>query len=697
VINSISFAPLVQWQILATICGVAVALLILAAWLGLRGWSLRTVVILLLISGLSNPSYRQEDRTPLTDIVFLVVDETASQELGERNDQIAETLPDILAGLERDSGDPIETVIVTVRDMPDDAVERGTILLGALERAAAEISPDRIAGAIILSDGRIHDLRPLTDFPAPVHLLQTGTPQDWDRRIVLENGPAYGIVGETVSITLRVEDNGAVPAATGPVMIKATIDGGEIQQFSVQTGESVTLELGLDHAGINLLQFSTPTIDGELTDRNNSIILSINGVRDRLRVLLISGEPYAGERTWRNLLKADASVDLVHFTILRSREKSGVGSVPASELSLIGFPTRELFLEKIDDFDLIIFDRYRRRGVLLPSYFANVARYVRDGGAVLVAAGPAYAGVESLARSSFREVLPAMPTGFVIEQGFKPQVSEIGQRHPVTAGLEDYAPLPTAEDGTPGWGRWFRQIDLYVDSGHAVMEGADAKPLLVLDRVDDGRIAVLASDHAWLWARGYEGGGPQLELLRRLAHWLMKEPELEEEVLIASAVGRDVSVERRSLGGMASAIEYTSPSGVTGATLLKDVSPGKWTALFEASENGVYRLTDGALETVVAVGPASPIEFEQPIGASADLLALVNRTGGGVYALSEIGTPNIRRTREGRIAKGTAWLGLPKRDAYTVQDIRLTPLAPGWLILLLAALFSIIAWRVEGR
>lgn len=696
-ISSISFAPFVSWQILAGIGGVALVLLILAAWLRLRGWFLRSVVILLLLAGLSNPSYRQEDRTPLSDIVFLIIDETSSQELVGREDQMAETLPEILADLEQDNGDPIETVTITIRDVPDDAVERGTILLSTLERAAAETSPDRIAGAIILSDGRIHDLRPLTDFPAPVHLLQTGTPQDWDRRIVMENGPAYGIVSETVTITLRVEDNGIVPAGLGPATIQASIDGGEMQEFSVQIGESVTLDLVLEHAGINLLQFSTPEIDGELTDRNNSTILSINGVRDRLRVLLISGEPYAGERTWRNLLKADASVDLVHFTILRSREKLGNGNVPASELSLIGFPTRELFLEKIDDFDLIIFDRYRRRGVLQPSYFENVARYVRDGGAVLVAAGPAYAEVESLARSPFREVLPAMPTGFVIEQGYKPLVSEIGQRHPVTAGLEEFAPLPTAEDGTPGWGRWFRQIDLYLDSGHAVMEGVDAKPLLVLDRVDQGRIAVLASDHAWLWARGYEGGGPQLELLRRLAHWLMKEPELEEEVLIASAVGRDVTVERRSLGGMASDVEFTSPSGVTGTAVLEEITPGKWGAVFDAPENGVYRLTDGALETVVAVGPASPIEFEQPIGASADLLALIDKTGGGVYEISEIGAPDIRRTREGRVANGNAWLGLPKREAYTVQDIRLTPLAPGWLILLLAALFSVIAWRIEGR
>ena len=100
--------------------------------------------------------------------------------------------------------------------------------------------------------------------------------------------------------------------------------------------------------------------------------MQINGVRDRLRVLLVSGEPHAGERTWRNLLKSDASVDLVHFTILRPPEKQD--GVPVDELSLIAFPTRELFIEKIEDFDLIIFDRYRRRGILPSLYLENIAQ-----------------------------------------------------------------------------------------------------------------------------------------------------------------------------------------------------------------------------------------------------------------------------------------------------------------------------------
>lgn len=344
-------------------------------------------------------------------------------------------------------------------------------------------------------------------------------------------------------------------------------------------------------------------------------------------------------------------------------------------------------MEKIDDFDLIIFDRYRRRGILPDLYLENAARYVREGGAVLLVAGPAFAEVESLARSPMRVVLPALPTGRVIEEGYAPRLTEVGRQHPVTAGLAS-----VADD----WGRWFRQIDLQPRSGYVVMEGEQDKPLLVLDRVEKGRIAILASDHAWLWSRGFEGGGPQLELLRRLAHWLMQEPELEEEVLSATAFGKHIKVERRSLGEAVASVTFAGPSAQQGTATLSVLSAGKWQAEFDVEENGVYRISDGTIETVVAVGPASPREFEQPVGVSPELLTLVADTGGGVFRL-ESSTPDIRRTREGRVAKGSNWLGLPRREAYTVQDIRLTPLASGWLILLMVALLSLVAWRIEGR
>jgi hypothetical protein len=499
-------------------------------------------------------------------------------------------------------------------------------------------------------------------------------------------------VGDTVQLSFHVEMLGTPPpGADATARVEILIDGARALSQPIPVGRPVTLALPVNHGGANVVSVSIPAAEGELTERNNAAVFTINGVRDRLRVLLVSGEPHPGERTWRNLLKADPSVDLVHFTILRPPTKQD--GVPVFELSLISFPTRELFMQKIDEFDLIIFDRYRRRGVLPNAYIENVARYVRDGGAVLVASGPAFAGVESLWRTPLRDILPGAPTPRVIERGFLPEITTLGLRHPVTAGL-----MPPMAEGEAPWGRWFRMVEMQEASGQSVMSGAGS-PLLILDRVERGRVAMLASDHAWLWSRGFEGGGPQAELLRRLAHWLMKEPELEEEALVAEVSGAEIAVTRRSVTDAPAGLTATSPSGVSTRVPYTEIAPGRWTALVEAEEQGLWRLSDGSLSTVAAVGPPAPKEFENPISSTEPLSALVAATGGGALRVGDNAEnlPALRRVRDGRIAAGRGWVGLARREAYAVRDVSLTPLAPGWLMLMLAALLSLAAWRVEGR
>jgi hypothetical protein len=412
-------------------------------------------------------------------------------------------------------------------------------------------------------------------------------------------------------------------------------------------------------------------------------------------VLLVSGEPHAGERTWRNLLKSDSSVDLVHFTILRPPEKQD--GVPVNELSLIAFPTRELFLEKVDEFDLIIFDRYKRRGILPSLYLENIGIYVQNGGAVLISAGPDYASADSIYRSPLGAVLPGAPTARVYEQGFTPLITDLGQRHPVTEGLEAFSPTPASEDGTPTWGRWFRQIEVEPTEGSdAVMSGIDGQPLLMLERIGEGRVALIASDHSWLWDRGYEGGGPQLELLRRLAHWMMKEPELEEEAMWVEPNGLSMRIIRRTLEDTTGEVTIIHPDGTETIVTLDEVTPGRFELLWEASEVGLYRLRDGDVETVIALGPSAPREFEQTI-ASGELLAdLVASTNGGIVKMTD-GLPSLRDVRAGRPAVGNGWIGITPRDAYRTADVSVTPLLPAWLALLLAALLVVGAWLREGR
>jgi hypothetical protein len=674
--------PLVIWPVLWGLAAFAAVLLVLAIWRGLSGWWLRALTALVLLAALANPSLQEEDRAPLTDIVLLIVDESASQSLSDRAAQTAEAI----AGIEAEVAalDNTELRILRFADAPDDA---GSLALTALAEAIAEEPRARIAGAMILTDGQVHDIDLAPLMPAPLHVLLTGREPDWDRRLIVKNAPAFAILDEEVTLTLRIEDQGSAPAGT-EADLTITVDDGAPQTYRVPVGQDIDLPVTLPHGGMNVLQFATPAQDGELTDRNNAAVVQMNGVRDRLRVLLVSGEPHAGERVWRNLLKSDASVDLVHFTILRPPEKQD--GIPVTELSLIAFPTRELFVEKIDEFDLIIFDRYRMRGILPMSYLENVANYVQNGGTVLVAAGPEFGAVDSLWRSPLASVLPVEPTSRVVEEGFRPALTDLGRRHPVTEGLDLLAP-----EG--GWGRWFRLVDVTPIAGQTVMSGPGDRPLLVLNRVGEGRVAVLASDHAWLWGRGYEGGGPQLELLRRLAHWMLKEPELEEEALTATATGQTLTITRRSIAEEAPGeLTVTAPDGTQTVLTLPQTGPGRYALDWQAPDMGLYRLEQGDLTRVVAVGPSAPKEFEQTI-ATGDILApVVQPTSGGILRIED-GLPDIRAVREGRTAAGRGWIGITPRGAYVTEDVSIAPLMPGWLWLILAATLAIAAWLVEGR
>ncbi|OYU38344.1 MAG: hypothetical protein CFE33_15870 [Pseudorhodobacter sp. PARRP1] len=681
--RTVIFAPLVALPLIWALAILAGLLVAFALWKGLRGWLLRGLAFMALGVALANPSLQEEGRKPLSDIVLLLVDESASQTLSDRKAQTDAAIARMTA--EVAALPNTELRVIRFGDGPDDA---GTLAMTALAQAIAEEPRARIAGAVLVTDGQVHDLDIAPNLPAPLQVLLTGKPQDWDRHLIIKDAPAFAILGEEFKLTLKIEDKGAVPASAGnTVALTIGVDSDAPMTFQIPVNEEMELPVRLPHAGMNVLQFSVARAEGELTDRNNTAVVQVNGVRDRLRVLLVSGEPHAGERVWRNLLKSDPSVDLVHFTILRPPEKQD--GVPVEELSLIAFPTRELFVEKIKDFDLIIFDRYRMRGILPMEYIDNVVQYVKNGGTVLVAAGPEFGAVDSLWRSPLAEILPVEPTSQVIEEGYKPALTELGRRHPVTEGLEALFPK--------GWGRWFRLIDVNLLRGQVLMSGPQDKPLLVLDRVGQGRIAVLASDQAWLWGRGYEGGGPQLELLRRLAHWMLKEPELEEESLTATNKGEVLTITRRTVSETALPdLTITGPDGASHTLPLPQTGPGKFSADWKAPAYGLYRLQQGDLVRVVAVGASAPKEFAETLATDAGLAPIVATMQGGIVPI-EAGLPGIRTVREGRPAAGRGWIGITPRGAFLTEDLRVNPLVPGWLMLLLAAGLAVAAWLVEGR
>jgi hypothetical protein len=684
----IAFAPLVPDAIVWAAMVVAFAVAILLVLARSRGAVVRALALALFVLALANPSFTREDRDPLTSVVVVVVDKSPSQEFGDRTGQTEAVRAQLAERLGHIAG--IETRFVEAGQ--SDGETDGTRLFSALGTALSDVPHDRIAGAIMITDGRVHDVpsdAAALGFAAPVHALITGHQNERDRRVVLVSAPRFGIVGQSQTITYRVEDQG-VAAGTAQVAVRR--DGELIDTRSVRVGQQMRLDVQIPHAGQNIVEIEAAPLDGELTTVNNRAVVSIDGVRDKLRVLLVSGEPHAGERTWRNLLKSDPSVDLVHFTILRPPEKQD--GTPINELSLIAFPTRELFQQKINDFQLIIFDRYARQGVLPVLYFDNIARYVRQGGAVLVAAGPDYASQTSIWRTPLDAVLPAEPSGRTTEGPFHARLTDLGKRHPVTRGLEG------ADQDPPHWSRWFRLVDARPLKGTSVMEGPDGKPALLLSREGEGRVALLLSDHIWLWARGYEGGGPHLDLLRRLSHWLMKEPDLEEEALRLFVRGRDLTVQRQTMGDSVDEVTLTTPSGKTRQLALTQAEPGIWRATLEVNELGLWHATDGKLNALANVGPANPREFTE-VTSTADVLApLLEATGGGAMRVengSGVRLPRIAAMRSSDTYHGEDWIGLKMREASVVRGIGVLPVFAGLIGLLLLIGSLAGTWLREGR
>ncbi|MDE2462333.1 MAG: hypothetical protein KGO02_01270 [Alphaproteobacteria bacterium] len=688
-VAALSFAPHLPWALIWLLAALAAAITGLGLVRRARGMIWRGLAFVLVLAALANPIIVHQTRQPLNDVVALAVDQTQSMDIGGRKEAARHAAAVIRARLK--AADPhldIREVMVRTSTSGDDT---GTELFHALDTALATVPPGRVAGAIAITDGEVTDA-PAADrlrLKAPLQVLITGRKNEADRKLSVKSAARFAIVGHNAQIALRIDDFGGPQG--GSARLHVRVDGKERPSVLVPVGRTTTIKVPIHHEGENVVELIAEPGPHELTLQNNRAVIPVTGVRDRLHVLLVSGEPNAGERVWRSLLKADPSVELVHFTILRPPTKAD--TTPADELSLIAFPVDELFNRKLNSFDLVIFDRYRLRGLLPPAYFENIVRYVDNGGALLVSSGPEFTGDVSIYRTALASILPARPTGTIITQKFRPELTRLGEAHPVTAGLDG-----ANSAGKPAtWGSWFRLIGAQAVSGETLMKGPQDKPLLVLDHVGKGRVAELLSDQAWLWARDYEGGGPVAELLRRVAHWLMKEPELSEERLTANIQGGTIHVFRHTMANTAPPVILTEPDGKTRTLALHKAGPGSWRASAPIHQLGLYRLKNGTLTAVAAAGPLNPREMADVRATSAILKPLAQKSGGSVHWLVDGGVPEVRMVGRDETASGRHWIGLRTNNAYRVTSAEQKPLLPAWAVLLLVLSAVLIAWQREGR
>ena len=695
VFAALRFEPLVPPWLIAVLGVLALLVVALAAFRRARGTVWRLAAFGVLLLWLAGPRVVQESRDNLPDVGLLVVDQSASMQVGER----ARLADAARAAITQQAAKLPELELRTIT-VPESG-DAGTRLFATIDRALADIPRSRLAGTIAITDGQVHDIPETAPGGTPLNVLIPAKGEETDRRLRVIEAPSYGIVGKSVTLRVAIEDLGVEhPAPSANLTIRR--DGEPPRVENVPIGVEQQIDVPITRAGPTVVELAASPLPGAVTDINNRAVVEINGVRDRLRVLLISGEPHPGERTWRRLLKADPSVDLVHFTILRPPEKDDL--TPLNELALIAFPVRELFLDKIHEFDLIILDRFQNRGLLPMPYIANIAEHVRDGGALLLSVGPEFSGASSLAATPIGPILPGAPASLnaVIDGRFRPRVADLGQRHPVTEGLAGANP-PGDPNAPPTWGSWYRRIQAAGVHGEELLDTPDGQPLLLLDRVGKGRVALLLSDQIWLWSRGHQGGGPQAELLRRLAHWLMQEPDLEENALTAHVADGRLTIERRSTDpAPPGQVRVTGPDGKVQTVTLQATSPGKGTANLPAATPGVWQVSDGGRTAYAAAGAANPLEFADLRATATRLRKLARASGGAVHFIGTGITgappdvPDLRRTEPDRPAAGSSWIGLERRHDHVVTGIASLALLPFWVALPLMLALMVLAWRREG-
>ena len=689
---NIAFDPLLSigWIIAL---GILMFIAALAAGIGrLRSYFLRLLAGMFIVLALVNPQTVIEDREPLQDAVLVIKDESESMQLGGREDASNKAYTSLLEQLKADPTLEVNTAIIR----PD---SDGTRLTSSLIDGLGNMPANRLAGVIAITDGQIHDLpanpEGLLPEGVPFHSVIIGEENARDRRISAIVAPRYGLVGEQAEFELRVDD----PGHNGErAQIEIKLNGVTKARFPATIGNRISIPIEIERRGSNTVELTVKPVDGELTLNNNVFVAEISGIRDRMRVLLVTGEPHNGGRSWRNLLKSDPAVDLVQFTILTNPRVKNTNA-RQSELSLIAFPTRQLFEEKLTEFDLIIFDHFKRRfqpsrsgrstPILSPYYLQNVSQYVEDGGALLVATGPAFAADESIYRSPLAAVLPSRPTGETTNEAFKPELNAKGRRHPITASFSG------KDDKT--WGKWFRIIDNKPISGNVLMEGPDAAPLLVIDKIGKGRVAMLMSDQAWLWSKGFDGGGPYSEMFRRTAHWLMGEPDLDAEKLTATTENGLLAIERRTLEDKNQKVTVKKPDGTSERVTLSKTADGIYRGSVKSAGQGAYRLESGDVSTITAIGTLNPKEYAQLQPTTDILSSLSSNTGGSQHPIGLSGkSPEIRRVKAGRKLSNPNALSLVAHEDYTVRASKRSPLAPGWLFFILALLCLMGAWRREG-
>lgn len=671
-LSAILFEPMLPWWVLLPLCGVIILV-------GVLNWRFARVMLgLALLMVLSGPVTEQKTLRPEKDVVVLVEDTSPSNDIAPRSDiraEAAASLRQQLMAMEN-----VEPVVLQT----DGNAARGSDLFNQIRGRLGSIPQGRLSAVVAITDGALSGIPDASQANlfgnAPLHVISTSAPDLFDRQLLIHRAPSFGLLGKELAATIEVKDT-RNPTAT----VTMQVGNRAPEEFTVPTNEKTDLTFTLDRGGSTALRLRTPVMEGELTGRNNQAVKLMTGVRENLNVLLVSGLPHNGTQVIRSLLKSDPAINLVHFTILRTMGK--IDPTPDDELALIPFPVQDLFSTDLPKFDLVVFDRYIHRGFIRQEHFRNIIQHVRGGRAMLVLAGPDYNQPFELPATPLQDIMPVKPVGDEQRSLYTPTLSEMGTRHPITE--------PFSEN-QGAWGPFASVLPTQKTRGRTLMQSPNGQPLLVTSTEGDGRVAVWLSNNWWYWSRGIEGGGPQTQLLRRLTHWLMRQPELEERRIDMTIDDDTLRLAYRDVDKVDEMAVTITPPG--GEPLEKTLTAAdNLTTTVPARENGLYsaETADGDVIAYAVKGQVRDLEWRVAANQP-PLETLANATGGYYVPADDATRTTLRRVGDASRLYGPGWLGLPERNTASLEGTSQKPLIPMPLGLLLILLAIIGTWWLEA-
>ena len=587
-------------------------------------------------------------------------------------------------------------------------------LVAALE--SLENSTEEKPSAIVLvSDGRLD--RPTPDTSAtlleprfaslgvPIHTVSvvSSAPADASIRSVETAGAA--VAHQTITLTVTVGCTGGLECDKIPITVRELVEAGPPRVLGtaiatiVDDQAKVELPLTLDRAGARVVEVAIRSPKGDTIPDNDHRTLTFDVTRDRVRILHIAGRPTYDVRALREWLKSDASLDIVAFFILRS-QVDDVRATP-DELALIKFPVDELFSEHLPSFDAVVLQDFDAEPYGLAPYLPNLARYVTDGGGLIMVGGQTAFSAGGFAGSALEPVLPVgLPPGrsaaVIDTTPFQPRTTAVGRDTPVLEALRSLTGDELPEmSGTNVFDDAHEGTVVLWDHPTIKTSSGVPMPVLALGEHGNGRSVALSVDDthklAFSELASRYAGRAYGALWDGLVGWLMRDPRFEPA---------RVELEQPCRAGQPTPVRVRTIPGMTGAMSLQIVSlggnqPPRAVDAGPAKGTSTFRLELPPLEPG---GYTVRLRFGQGPSTRHDFAC---ERGGDEWA-----DPRPSPELMGAIAKATKGQAVSLRDASSLRfpkavsvssEHHVTPLLPPWVWTVCAAVALGLHWIARRR